>query len=128
MGVDLVRPFGSGEKATLEGNAAIPYLMLRHIRAHAGELRPLRVQPFVGVPYLLTFGFKVSRPLPRVILRVSRLIEAVVRPLRSALGTRVVVVLEKPADNPAGTGADAPSSAWRPGRTSSSAFTAPGAS
>ncbi len=77
LGVDLTRPFGGDDKAALDGNAAIPYL--------------------IGLPYLVTFGFKVERPLPPALQRLARLGEATLDPLRRWLATRTLVVLEKPA-------------------------------
>jgi SAM-dependent methyltransferase len=97
FGVELADPFGRRAKAALDGNAAIPYLALARIRAGASGLRLLSLEPFLGLPYLTTFGFKVERPLPRVILGLSRVGEAVLRPLGRFLATRALVVLTKPA-------------------------------
>src|ERR1700730_10291859 len=63
LGVDLTRPFGGDDKAALDGNAAIPYLALARVREGRLPLRLLRAEPFIGLPYLVTFGFQVGRPL-----------------------------------------------------------------
>ena len=97
LGVDLTRPFGGNDKAALDGNAAIPYLTLKRVREGRLPLRLLSAEPFIGLPYLVTFGFKVERPLPHAFQRLARLGEAVLDPLRRWLATRTLVVLEKPA-------------------------------
>ena len=60
-------------------------------------LHLVRAEPFVGLPYLATFGFKVTRPLPVLLQRVARAGERAVAPLTRWLATRIFVVLEKPA-------------------------------
>jgi len=95
--VDVARPFGAGNKAALEGNAAIPYLTLARLHDMGLSLHLVRAEPFVGLPYLATFGFKVARPLPAIVQRVARAGERMVAPLTRWLATRIFVVLEKPA-------------------------------
>ena len=97
LGVDVARPFTSEEKGTLEGNAAIPYLALARLRDAGLPLHLVRAEPFVGLPYLATFGFKVARPLPVLFQRVARAGERAMAPLTRWLATRIFVVLEKPA-------------------------------
>jgi SAM-dependent methyltransferase len=97
LGVDVARPFTSEEKGALEGNAAIPYLALARLRDAGVPLHLVRAEPFVGLPYLATFGFKVARPLPVLLQRVARAGERAVTPLTRWLATRIFVVLEKPA-------------------------------
>lgn len=96
LGVELAEPFGSGAKAALDGNAAIPYLTVGPVRAHPTALRLRRLEPFIGLPYLATLGFKIERPLPRAMLSLSRAGEIALRPLRRLLATRVLAVLDKP--------------------------------
>jgi SAM-dependent methyltransferase len=97
LGVDVARPFASKAKGPLEGNAAIPYLALARLRDVGPPLHLVRAEPFVGLPYLATFGFRVARPLPVFLQRVARAGERVVAPLTRWLATRIFVVLEKPA-------------------------------
>ena len=97
LGVDVARPFDSDAKAALDGNAAIPYLLLAKLRAAGLPLHLVRAEPFVGLPYLVTFGFKVGTPLPAVLQGLARAGEAALRPLARWLATRIFVVLEKPA-------------------------------
>lgn len=95
--VDVARPFASKAKGPLEGNAAIPYLALGRLRDVGPPLHLVRAEPFVGLPYLATFGFRVARPLPAFLQRVARAGERAVAPLTRWLATRIFVVLEKPA-------------------------------
>jgi SAM-dependent methyltransferase len=97
LGVDVARPFDSDAKAALEGNAAIPYLVLARLPEAGLPLHLVRAEPFVGLPYLATFGFKVGRPLPAVLQGLARAGEAALRPLSRWMATRIFVVLEKPA-------------------------------
>jgi SAM-dependent methyltransferase len=95
LGVNLARPFGMDGKAALDGNAAIPYLALARVRKGTLPLRLLSAEVFIGLPYLVTFGFKVGRPLPRAFQRLARLGEAALHPWRRWLATRAFVILEK---------------------------------
>jgi SAM-dependent methyltransferase len=97
LGVDVARPFESDAKAALEGNAAIPYLALERLREAGLPLHLVRAEPFVGLPYLATFGFKASRPLPPLFQTLARAGETALGPLTRWLATRIFVVLEKPA-------------------------------
>lgn len=96
LGVDVARPFDSDAKAALEGNAAIPYLALGRLSGTGLPLHLVRAEPFVGLPYLATFGFKVQKPLPGFVHSLAGAAEAALRPLARWLATRIFVVLEKP--------------------------------
>ncbi|HTY80367.1 MAG TPA: class I SAM-dependent methyltransferase [Candidatus Bathyarchaeia archaeon] len=95
--VDPAHPFAAGAKGALEGNAAIPYLVLGRLRDAGLPFHLLRAEPFVGLPYLATFGFKVGRALPGLLQRAARGGERLAAPLTRWLATRIFVVLEKPA-------------------------------
>jgi SAM-dependent methyltransferase len=97
LGVDVARPFDSEAKAALDGNAAIPYLALAKLRDTGLPLHLVRAEPFVGLPYLATFGFKVGKPLPGFVQAVAGAAESALRPLARWLATRIFIVLEKPA-------------------------------
>lgn len=97
LGVDMAHPFESDAKAALDGNAAIPYLVLARLREAGLPLHLVRAEPFVGLPYLATFGFRVSRPLPALFQGIARAGETALGPLTRWLATRIFVVLEKPA-------------------------------
>jgi len=96
LDVDVARPFDSDAKAALEGNAAIAYLALARLREAGLPLHLVRAEPFVGLPYLATFGFKVERPLPGFVQSLAGAAEAALRPLARWLATRIFIVLEKP--------------------------------
>jgi SAM-dependent methyltransferase len=94
-GIDLAQPFGSGNKEPLAGNAAIPWLLFGHA-PHTGVVLDVRHrEPFIGLPYLATFGFKIARPLPRVVADLARAADVLLRPFTRVLATRVILVLEK---------------------------------
>jgi len=97
LGVDVARPFDSDAKAALDGNAAIPYLLLARLRGAGLPLHLVSAEPFVGLPYLATFGFKVGRPLPGLFQTLARAGEAALHPLARWVATRIFIVLEKPA-------------------------------
>ena len=97
LGVDVTRPFAGDDKAALDGNAAIPYLVLRRLISAPCPLRVVTREPFVALPYLATLGFQMARPMPRGIVRFAGALERLAWPLRPLLATRVFAVLEKPA-------------------------------
>jgi len=97
LGVDVARPFGPDPKAALDGNAAIPYLLLARLRGSGLPFHLVKAEPFVGLPYLATFGFKVKGPLPGLVQAVARWGEGALSPLARWLATRTFIVLEKPA-------------------------------
>ncbi len=97
LGVDVARPFGSDPKAALDGNAAIPYLFLARLSGAGLPLHLVRAEPFVGLPYLATFGFKIGRPLPGFFQTLARAGEAALYPLARWVATRIFIVFEKPA-------------------------------
>jgi SAM-dependent methyltransferase len=92
--VDPARPFGERGKAALEGNAAIPGLVLREIAGGATGLKLKAVETFVGLPYLTTLGFRTARRVPIGLVRTAGALELVVKPLRRVFATRALIVLE----------------------------------
>jgi SAM-dependent methyltransferase len=105
LGVNLEEPFGTGAKEELDGDAAIPFRLLRRLPALGLPLRLVALDRFLALPYLATCGFKVRRPLPPTLFRVARGLERAVNPwLRPLAATRAILIIEKLAD-----GARAPS-------------------
>jgi SAM-dependent methyltransferase len=92
---DLNRPFQGPGKSPLEGNAAIPFQVLRHFRSSAGPLRLVRAEPFLGLAYLSTLGFKCSRPLPSGLVRLAHACERLLDPLLPLAATRILLVWEQ---------------------------------
>jgi len=95
LDIDLRRPFETGRKKAFDGNAAIPYKLARHYHREAGTLRLARQEPFLGLPYLATFGFKRTRPLPGSLIRAARFCERMLGPLGRWNATRALLVWEK---------------------------------
>ncbi len=93
--VDLADPFSSAAKAALTGNAAIPFLVIRRLRRSGAPLRVRTADAFVGLPYLVTLGFRSSRPTPTAVVRAARRVEAWLRPFGRVLATRALIVLER---------------------------------
>lgn len=94
LGIDLDRPFAGGKRA-FDGNAALPFELVRRFRRGRNGLRPVRVEPFLGLPYLATFGFQRERPVPGSWIGAARRIEALLGPLGAVLATRALIVWEK---------------------------------
>jgi SAM-dependent methyltransferase len=100
LGVNLAHPFDDVSKRAFDGNAAIPLALLKHFKARPYPLTLIRAETFVGLPYLLTFGFKRSRPVPGALVGVARALERLTAPVRKLAATRIVAVFEKPAPGP----------------------------
>jgi SAM-dependent methyltransferase len=96
--IDLNEPFESTEKKAFDGNAAIPYKLLRHFEGNTSVLRVVQKHPFIGLPYLATFGFQVKRQIPQAVIEAARVCERILSPLRWCLATRIFVLLERKSD------------------------------
>jgi len=99
--IDLRRPFESTRKQAFDGNATIPYNLVQYY-AHDGnrgraDLRLMRRECFLGLPYLATFGFKRTRSLPSSLIRAAGWCEKILGPLGRWNATRALLVWEKPA-------------------------------
>lgn len=84
-------------RAVYRGNATIPYRLLARLRGAGLSLHLVKAEPFVGLSYLATFGFKVGRPLPGLFQARAGAREAALRPLARWIATRIFIVREKPA-------------------------------
>jgi hypothetical protein len=94
--VDIQSPFESTGKKAFDGNAAIPYRLVRHhSRISPLPLRLVRREPFLGLPYLATLGFKRARPLPQLLINFATKSESLLGPIGRWNATRVVLVWEK---------------------------------
>jgi hypothetical protein len=94
FGVDLARPFERSGKAALDGNCAIPRLVVQRCGA-GGTLRLIHTRPFVGLPYLASLGFRRRRPLPRALGAVAEVLERGTVPFRRLAASRILAVWEK---------------------------------
>lgn len=94
LAVDLRRPFGESDKRAFDGNAAIPFKLLKQFKPGAPSLRLLRADPFLGLPYLATLGFKRARLLPQTLIGMARVCERLLSPLSRWASTRILIVWE----------------------------------
>jgi SAM-dependent methyltransferase len=95
FGVDLDRPFGASGKAAFVGNATIPYELLKQPERIPRELELTRSEPYIGLPYLATFGFKAPRALPRALAALGRAGEKLLQPFGGIFATRTLIVFER---------------------------------
>jgi SAM-dependent methyltransferase len=95
--IDLRRPFDPTRKKAFDGNAAIPYKLVRYYARKPGTLRLARLERFLGLPYLATFGFKRTHPLPWRLIRAARSCEKMLGPIGRWNATRALLVWEKSA-------------------------------
>ena len=96
LSIDIAQPFRSAGKQAFDGNAAIPYQLVRGLRTHpAAGLKLVRCEPFLGLAYLATLGFKRHRSVPGSIIRTAQRCERIAGPLGRLASTRALLVLEK---------------------------------
>ena len=96
--IDIRQPFESVRKKAFDGNATIPYNLVRHCRrSPASPLRLARLEPFLGLPYLFTFGFKSTQPMSPYWGRAARICERTLGPFGRWNATRALLLWEKPA-------------------------------
>jgi SAM-dependent methyltransferase len=98
LSVNVRRPFGELGKRALDGNAAIPFKLLKQCKPGAPSLRLLQASPFLGLPYLATLGFRSARPIPRAVIGMAKVSERLLSPLRRWASTRVLIVWEHAFD------------------------------
>ena len=87
--INIQSPFQNSHKNVFDGNAGIPYNLVRH-HSHnpMRSLQLTRAQPIVGLPYLATLGFKRSRPMSPHVMTVSRAGEKILGPFGRWNATR----------------------------------------
>jgi SAM-dependent methyltransferase len=95
LDIDVCQPFGVNAKKAYDGNAAIPFKLLQFFRAEAPPLRLIRTYPFIGLPYLATLGFQMTRPIPRAVIAAAKVCERLLCPLRKIVATRILIVWER---------------------------------
>jgi SAM-dependent methyltransferase len=96
--IDIGSPFASTGKNAFDGNATIPYNLVRHhARMTAQPLQLVRAQPFLGLPYLATLGFKRTQPLPQSVIGAARACEKILGRVGRWNATRALLVWEKRA-------------------------------
>jgi SAM-dependent methyltransferase len=98
--VDLRRPFGDLGKKAFDANAAIPFKLLKQFKAGESPLLLIQADPFIGLPYLATLGFKTERLIPQTVIEIAEVCERLLSPLRRFGATRIHVVWEKALERP----------------------------
>jgi SAM-dependent methyltransferase len=94
--IDIRSPFETTGKNAFDGNATIPYNLVRYYsRTSAPPLRLARMKPFLGLGYLASFGFKRTRPLSPRFISFARASEKVAGPIGRWNATRALLVWEK---------------------------------
>jgi SAM-dependent methyltransferase len=93
---DIQNPFGSQKKNAFDGNIAIPYNLVRHSRRTADvPLRLVRLEPFLALPYLVTFGFQRTRPMSPYWSQTARICERMLGRIGRWNSTRALLVWQK---------------------------------
>ncbi len=92
---NLALPFEGEGKEAMVGNCALPYALLKAHPLGYGPLRVIRREPFLGIPYLSTLGFRRERPMPRLCLSVAQVMERALGAARGVAATRALLVWEK---------------------------------
>jgi SAM-dependent methyltransferase len=96
LSIDIAEPFHSTGKQAFDGNAAIPYQLVRRLRTHpAVGLKLIRCEPFLGLAYLATLGFKRQRSVPVWVISMAEQWERIAGPLGRLASTRALLVWEK---------------------------------
>ena len=96
LSIDIAEPFSSTGKQAFDGNAAIPFQLVRRLRSSPpAGLKLVRCEPFLGLAYLATMGFKLKRSMPSALIRLADGCERIAGPLGRLASTRVLLVWEK---------------------------------
>jgi SAM-dependent methyltransferase len=95
LAVDVRRPFGDLGKRAFDGNATIPFKLLKQFEPGTSTLRLLQAEPFLALPYLATLGFQRARPIPHTLIGMARVCERFLSPLRKFVATRILIVWER---------------------------------
>lgn len=101
LDVDLAQPFSKLGKKAFDGNAAILFKLLRYFGDRVQPLRLIKAHPFLGLPYLVTLGFKCVWPIPQKLIDLAGLCERFLRPFRRINATRILIVWENVLNDPA---------------------------
>ena len=95
LALDLECALNESGKKAFDGNAAIPYRLLKRSRGRVGALALRHADPFLALAYLLSLGFKRRRPVPLNLLRLGRAVERRLGPIAKLNATRIRCVWEK---------------------------------
>jgi len=96
LSIDVAEPFRSTGKQAFDGNAAIPFQLVRRLRTQpAAGLKLVRCERFLGLAYLATLGFKRERSVPGGVIRLAGQCERIAGPVGRLASTRALLVWEK---------------------------------
>ena len=98
LNINVCQPFGASDKQAFDGNAAIPFKLLQHFKAETPPLHLIQTYPFIGLPYLATLGFQMTRPIPQGVIAMARVCERLLSPLRRFVATRILMIWERESD------------------------------
>ena len=94
--MDIESPFQVAGKKAFDGNATIPYNVVRHFsRTSSAPLNLIRCEPFLALPYLATLGFKRQSPLPEILPKLAGAVEKTLGPLGRWNATRALLIWQK---------------------------------
>jgi hypothetical protein len=77
-------------------NAAIPFKLLKQSKAGVPPLRLIQADPFLGLPYLATLGFRSARPVPQTLIRIAEACERLLSPVTKLGATRISLYGRRP--------------------------------
>ncbi len=100
LGIDPWRPFPAGDKDSFEGDAAVPWRLVRDTDAarwNALGWDPPRVRPLNGFAYLLSGGFRTRSLLPRTLAPAFLALDRLVAAFAPWTGLRAVLTWRKGA-------------------------------
>jgi SAM-dependent methyltransferase len=94
LNVDVRAPFGEVGKRAFDGNAAIPFKLVKRYKPGTSSLRLVHADPFLGLPYLATLGFQRTCPIPQTLIEIAKAGERFFNPMRKFVATRILLVWE----------------------------------
>jgi hypothetical protein len=92
LAIDLERPFKKLGKKAFDGNAAIPFKLLKQFELAARPLRSVQADTFLGLPYLASLGFKTMRRIPLAVIQIAKVCEQLLGPVRKFAASRILIV------------------------------------
>jgi SAM-dependent methyltransferase len=103
LGVDPWDPFPGGDKDSFDGDAAVPWRMVRTtepLRWAALGFRPPRTSRLNAFGYLLSLGFRPASLLPAPLARPMLALDRVSSPVAPLTALRAAITWERAAGNP----------------------------
>jgi SAM-dependent methyltransferase len=98
LSVDPWRPFAGGGKDSFEGDAAVPWRLVRDTEAARWRdlgLRPPRVRRMNALAYVATLGFRPASLLPLALARPAMALDRAATPVSALVALRAELVWER---------------------------------